>query len=101
MNSLIENKRTVIGTLCQKYHVNKLFVFGSVLSDKFSSESDIDMIVDFEKMQVEDYVDNYYDFKFSLEDLFMRPVDLLEQQTMTNPYFNKKVDSQKQLIYGR
>ena len=101
MNSLIENKREVINTLCEKHHVRNLFVFGSVLTERFTNKSDIDMIVAFDKVTLEDYADNYYDLKFALEDLFNRPVDLLEQQALTNPYFNKKVDAQKQLVYGR
>lgn len=101
MQALLEQNKETISDLCTRHHVRKLYAFGSVVTDKFSSESDIDMVVDFDKAKLEDYVDNYYDLKFALEDLFKRHVDLLEQQAMTNPYFNKKVDAQKQLIYGR
>lgn len=80
--------------------MNRLFVFGSVLTDRFNDGSDIDMVVDFKKDEVEDYFDNYFDFKYSLQDLFGREVDLVEEQTIRNPYFRKSVDSTKQLIYG-
>ena len=46
------------------------------------------------------YKVNYFDFKYSLQDLFGREVDLVEEQTIRNPYFRKSVDSTKQLIYG-
>ena len=49
---------------------------------------------------MEDYFDNYFDFKYSLEDLFGREVDLLEEQTIKNPYLKKNVDATKALIYG-
>ena len=39
-------------------------------------------------------------FVFGLQDLFGREVDLVEEQTIRNPYFRKSVDSTKQLIYG-
>ncbi len=73
--------------MCQKYKANKLFVFGSVMSEGFNENSDIDLVVDFKKDEVEDYSDNYSDFKYSLQDLFGRKVDLAE-------------DATKCLIYG-
>ena len=60
-----------------------------------------DWMVDllFEK-EVEDYFDNYFDFKYSLEELLGREIDLLEEQTIKNPYLKKNVDATKTLIYG-
>ncbi len=58
------------------------------------------MIVDFINIEVEDYADNYYDFKFSLQDILDGPVDLLEEKAIKNPYFRKSVNQQKQLVYG-
>ena len=86
---LIERHIKSIAALCRKYKVNRLFVFGSVLTDRFNDGSDIDMVVDFKKDEVEDYFDNYFDFKYSLQDLFGREVDLVEEQTIRNPYFRK------------
>ena len=88
-----------IKRLCRQHKVKKLFVFGSVLSGSFNGESDIDFIVDFNAMDVNIYADNYFDLKFSLEDLLLRPVDMVEEKTIGNPYFKKAVDQQKQLIY--
>ena len=97
---LIDNHIKNIVSLCERYKVNRLFVFGSVLTDRFNDESDIDLVVDFKKDEVEDYFDNYFDFKYSLQDLFGREVDLVEEQSIKNPYFRKSVDSTKRLIYG-
>lgn len=97
---LIERHIKSIVALCRKYKVNRLFVFGSVLTDRFNDGSDIDMVVDFKKDEVEDYFDNYFDFKYSLQDLFGREVDLVEEQTIRNPYFRKSVDSTKQPIFS-
>ena len=85
--------------LCSKYKVKSLYVFGSILTDRFNKKSDIDFIVDFENVSVEDYVDNYFDFKFSLENILKRPVDLLEEKAIKNPYFRQNVNQQKQLVY--
>jgi predicted nucleotidyltransferase len=71
-----------------------------VLTEDFNDSSDIDLIVDFDPIDVNQYADNYFDFKFSLEDIFQTPVDLLEEQAIKNPYFRQVVDKQRQLIYG-
>jgi predicted nucleotidyltransferase len=86
--------------LCRQYKVKTLYAFGSVLTEKFNNASDVDLIVKFCDMPVEDYADNYFDFKFSLQDMFKHPVDLLEEQAMRNPYFIQSISQQKQLIYG-
>ena len=89
-----------IKTLCAKHKVNKLFVFGSVLKDTFTNESDIDFVVDFEKLDLSDYSDNYFDLKDQLESIFNRPVDLLEEKGIRNPYLRKQIENEKNLIYG-
>lgn len=89
-----------IKTLCAKHKVNKLFVFGSVLKDTFTNESDIDFVVDFEKLDLSDYADNYFDLKDQLESIFNLPVDLLEEKGIRNPYLRKQIENEKHLIYG-
>ena len=91
---------TDVSELCKQHHVKTLYAFGSVLTDKFNSDSDVDLIVAFNNMPVEDYADNYFDFKFSLQDVLQRSVDLLEEQAIKNPYFRQHIDHNKQLIYG-
>ena len=58
------------------------------------------MIVDFENIAVEDYANNYFNFKFALQDILDRPVDLLEEKAIKNPYFKKSINQQRQLLYG-
>jgi len=76
-------------------------MFLAVLMVQFDNESDIDFIVNFRDMAVEDYADNYFDFKFSLAELLKRPIDLLEEKAIKNPYFKKSVDNKRQLVYGK
>ncbi|MBS1572585.1 MAG: nucleotidyltransferase domain-containing protein [Bacteroidetes bacterium] len=89
-----------IKKLCEFHKVKRLYVFGSVLTNDFNSKSDIDLIVEFTNIEVEDYADNYFDFKFSLQDILNRPIDLLEEKAIKNPYFKQSVNQQRQLIYG-
>lgn len=97
---LIQRNIAQIVALCKKHKVESLYVFGSVLTDRFNDESDIDFVVVFDKANVEDYFDNYFDFKYALEDLFNRSVDLVEDQAIKNIYLRQNVDASKQLIYG-
>ena len=97
---LIENNSQKIIALCQKHKVGKLFVFGSILTDRFNEESDVDMVVDFDKVTLEDYADNYFDLKFSLEDIFGREIDLLEDKAIRNPVLRRNIDNSKVLVYG-
>ena len=97
---LIKSNIEKIKTFCKKHKVVKLFVFGFVLTDRFNEESDIDFVVNFDKEHVTDYFDNYFNLKYALENLFKRKVDLLEEQTIRNPYLKKSVDETKTLIYG-
>ncbi|HLN96578.1 MULTISPECIES: nucleotidyltransferase family protein [unclassified Flavobacterium] len=97
---LIREHLDAIKTLCQSHRVSRLYAFGSVLTDDFSEHSDVDLIVDFEEMQVLDYSDNYFDLKFSLEKILERPIDLVEDKAIKNPYFRNAVDRTKRLIYG-
>jgi hypothetical protein len=98
--NIIEKNIDKIRELCKKHKVANLFVFGSVLTDRFTKGSDIDCIVDFKDVDLYDYADNYFDFKFSLEDILNRDVDLLEDKAVKNPYLRKSIDSSKQLVYG-
>lgn len=97
---LIENNIQKIIDLCKKHKVHKLFVFGSILTNRFNEKSDVDLIVDFNKAEVNDYFDNYFEFKYSLEDLLGRKIDLIEEQTIKNPYLKKNVNATKTLIFG-
>lgn len=97
---LIENNLQKIAALCKKHKVGKLFAFGSILTDRFGDDSDVDLVVSFRREEVGDYFDNFFDFKYSLEELLGRDVDLLEEQAIKNPYLKRNVDATKALIYG-
>jgi len=96
----IEDYKNILSELCRQRNVKTLYVFGSVLTNRFNADSDVDFIVSFNQMPVEDYADNYFDLKFALQDTLQRPIDLLEEQAIKNPYFLKNIDQNRQLIYG-
>lgn len=99
---LIEINLQRIIDLCRKHKVKTLAVFGSILTDRFNDNSDVDLLVDFEPIDHNrfDYVGNYFDLRDSLERLFNRTVDLIEYGSNLNPIFKASVDQKKQIIYG-
>ncbi len=97
---LIELNIHQIIALCKKYKVNRLFVFGSILTPGFNDDSDVDLLVEFNPSDISDYFTNFFDFKYALEDLLGREVDLLEEKTIQNPYLKVNIDASKSLIYG-
>lgn len=102
--SLIELNLLKIIELCKKYRVKDLSVFGSILTERFNDQSDVDLLVNFESIDPNsfdfDYVSNYFNLKDSLEELFNRKVDLIEDGEQLNPLFREKIYQNKQLIYG-
>ena len=99
--NVIERNIDQITGLCKKHKVSELYIFGSVLTDKFSDDSDIDFLVEFTNVDIQQYFDNYMDFKEKLEDLFKRTVDLVENQAIRNPILRRVIDRDKMLVYER
>ena len=98
---IIEQNTDRLTELCASHKVGQLYVFGSALNDRFNESSDIDLLVQFNQVDLLEYFDNYMDFKEKLEALFGRSVDLIENQAIKNPIFRKVIDREKQLIYKR
>ena len=99
---LIELNMQRIIDLCLKHKVKTLAVFGSILTDRFNDQSDVDLLVNFDTTDHEkwDYVTSYFDFRDALERLFGRKVDLVVEKGLKNKYFIANVNRTKQMIYG-
>jgi predicted nucleotidyltransferase len=89
-----------INKLCLQNKVKTLYVFGSVLTDRFTTKSDIDLVVDIDSTDPFDYADSYFNLKFALQDLFKRKIDLLENKAIKNQYIRENIEHSKVLIYG-
>ena len=97
--SIIDQNIDKIRELCEQHNVSQLSVFGSILSDKFSKKSDIDLLVDFSNIDLQNYADNYFSLKQALEEIFRRQVDLLEDKAIQNPYLRQTIEASKRLLY--
>lgn len=100
---LIELNIKRIIELCRLHRVKTLSVFGSILTERFNDNSDVDLLVNFDTTNHEewDYVSNYFNFQDALEALFGRKVDLIEEKGLRNKYFIDEVNRTKQLVYAK
>ncbi|MDE6408970.1 MAG: nucleotidyltransferase domain-containing protein [Muribaculaceae bacterium] len=99
---LIEINLHRIFDICRKFHVKKLWVFGSILTPRFNSESDVDVCVDFDwnNISMMDSASNFFGFQEALENLLGRKVDITDDSAVRNPYFREELNETRQLIYG-
>lgn len=99
MQRIIEDNKEKLKELCRRYNVKSLFAFGSVCTDKFNDQSDIDLLIAFNAMDFGDYADAYFDIAEEFENIFKRPVDLITDKSLSNPYFINSLNKTKTLIY--
>ena len=99
---LIELNLQRIIELCRKHKVKSLAVFGSILTDRFNDDSDVDLLIDFETTDPDkfDFVSNFFDLQDSLEALLKRKVDLVVGSGLRNRFFINNVNRTKHVIYG-
>ena len=98
---LLETYNDQIQRLCKDHRVKTLYSFGSVNTKKFTTDSDVDLMVDFAINDPIEYSDNYFDLKFELERILNRSIDLLESKAIKNPFLRENIDRSKVLIYGQ
>ena len=96
----IEDYKNALTQLCVKNKVKTLYAFGSALTNRFDGDSDVDLVVDIGAANPLEYADCYFNLKFALQDLFDRPIDLLENKSIRNNYLRQEIDNSKQLIYA-
>lgn len=87
--------------LLKKYKVQSAYLFGSVLTNRFSENSDIDILVNYdEKMDPLEMGENLMDLYIALQDGLNKKVDLLTERSLKNPYFIQEINATKLKIYG-
>lgn len=97
----LEAHRTDIKKLCARLTVRRLELFGSAaVNEELPAESDLDFLVEFERLAPGTYVDTYFSLLEGLEALFDRPVDLVVASAIKNPYFLQSISQAKALLYA-
>jgi predicted nucleotidyltransferase len=101
MIDLIEKHRTQIASLCQKYGVKRLELFGSAARDDFdSATSDIDFFYEFDSAHSCGLADRFFELQQELERLLGLKVDLVSAADVTNPYFLQVANRHRLTLYA-
>lgn len=99
MISQLELNRDALVDLCHKWHIRELSIFGSALRDDFGPVSDVDFLVSFEPGLILD-IDRFLTIKEELEIVCGRPVDLVEKETLRNPWRKREILKTLEVIYA-
>ena len=101
MNRIVKERLNDIIKLCENHGVKSLYVFGSANTGKFDKNSDVDLLISFkENLTVEEYTEYYFTLQYKLRELLKRDIDLVTQNSLSNPFFIQSIDQNKQLLYG-
>jgi len=99
--SPVQTNLEEIVRLCRRYQVRRLAAFGSILRPDFDPQSsDADFLVEFEPVPVAARMQNYLALREALASLLSRPVDLIEDGAIQNPYILQSVARQHQVLYA-
>ena len=89
--------KSKINEFCRRHHIKKLSVFGSILRDDFSPESDIDILVEFEQEHIPGLA--FFAMEQELSQMLGRKVDLNTLQFLS-PYFRNDVEAESEVQYA-
>jgi predicted nucleotidyltransferase len=96
---LINKDRQGFIDLCKRCQVASIYAFGSSIRSDFREDSDVDVLVDVKATNDWEAGGALLDLWDGLENFFERPVDLLTQRSLRNPYLIAEIERTKQLIY--
>ncbi len=101
MIPLIQAKRLALVAICRKYPVARLSLCGSAVdADAFDlARSDVDLLVEFQPLNPQAHKNAFFGLQAELEQLFQRRVDLIEPQTLRNPYVRQAIAQQRETLY--
>jgi predicted nucleotidyltransferase len=94
----LEKYKDEIQRICRKYHAKSLVAFGSVLSDKFDENSDVDFLL--ELNGTENGLSRYMNMKFELEALLNRQVDIVMPKAIKNELIRNYIFSDIRELYA-
>ena len=102
MTNLIHQHRDEVAALCRRAGARRLDAFGSAVRADFDPQSsDLDFLVEFDEVPPAAYAQAYFALKEGLESLFGRPVDLVTDSSLANPYFRERIIAERQNVYAR
>ena len=88
-----------LAAVCRKWLISEMALFGSVLSQEFRPDSDVDCLVTFEPDAPWDLWD-FTRLESELGRLLRRKVDVVESSALRNPFFRHEVLRTREVIYA-
>ena len=98
MITQIEINDQKLAEFCKRNHIRKLSLFGSVLRDDFRSDSDVDVLVEFELGEHVGFI-RMACMENELSDMIGRKVDMRTPQDLSR-YFRDEVVSSAEVCYA-
>jgi len=95
---LSEDKIDQIKNYFKDKPVQKAYIFGSTVTDKATSESDIDILVELDYSMPIGL--RFIKMQYELQELLKQKVDLLSEKAISK-YIRPYIENQKRLIYER
>jgi uncharacterized protein len=95
----ISFSKTKIAAFCKRWQISEFSLFGSILRDDFTPESDVDVLVNFHQ-QAKWSLWDLMDMTEELEKMFGRKVDLVEKEAIRNPYRRHSIINGSQIFYA-
>ena len=92
--------RHLLGDLCRRFRVRRLYLFGSAAKGNFQPDaSGLDFLVILAPDPPATYAEAYLGLAQSLEELFERRVDLVTEPSIRNPYLRQAIDATREFLY--
>ena len=100
-DGIIASHAAQLRELCERFGVQRLEVFGSAATGRFDpARSDLDFLVEYEDDPSRDPYETFFGLLEGLESLFGRKVDLVNARRIENPYFLRRVNEQRRVVYA-
>ena len=97
--ALLSDKLEPLRELCERYGAERLELFGSAARGEFDpTSSDLDFIVQMKGRREPGYARRFCDFADALEALYGRPVNLLTELMIKNPYFKAEIQKDRTIV---
>jgi len=102
MQPLIQEKLPLLHENFAKNTVYRAWIFGSAAGNAFNAESDVDILIEFEKgLELVEQGEKWWTLYEALQKALNRRVDLLTMKSLKNPFFIEEIEATKKLIYGK
>ncbi len=99
MSTLAAPSPDRLEALCRRWKIRELSLFGSQARNEARPDSDIDLLVDYDSMADWSLLDTAR-LRAELAELFARPVDLVRERNITNPYRLASIRRDRRPLYA-